>query len=113
MPILRQAVQIARSLPARRRGAKNFGWYYRTVARMEEEAARPPSPPFPEQTLHGRPRVRAFMDIKMGHEDDAATKRIVFELAVRFSVKSLAGASPARQETLLYEVWRGVRALAG
>lgn len=65
--------------PAMARRAKGRGWYYRALARMEEEAGREAEPVFPQPPLHGKKRQRAFLDLSMGGEPAG---RMVFELAV-------------------------------
>ena len=76
--VFRGAVWGVPTAMARR--AKGRGWYYRALARMEEEAGREAEPVFPQPPLHGKKRQRAFMDLSMGGEPAG---RLVLELAVR------------------------------
>eukprot|EP01138_Halocafeteria_seosinensis_P015121 gb/GECG01015434.1/.p1 GENE.gb/GECG01015434.1/~~gb/GECG01015434.1/.p1 ORF type:complete len:234 (+),score=30.98 gb/GECG01015434.1/:1-702(+) len=64
---------------AARRGSKNFGWYQKALRNQEKMNNVTPVKNFPEETLHGKERMKAFMDIRMG--EGATPKRITLRLA--------------------------------
>lgn len=51
---------------AGRRGTKNLDWYTNALAAAEEATTAVDVPVFPSETLHGRKRARAFIDIAFG-----------------------------------------------
>lgn len=79
-----RGVRLFHTTPAACRGTKHLDWWVRARAR----APRTPPRVFPAETLHGRPRRRAFIDFSLGGggapaEGKAAPalSRVVFELA--------------------------------
>lgn len=66
------------------RGTKNLDWYVKAVRKIEYTKKQVVKPVFPVETLHGRKRARAFLDLKVGEDQTGApatVSRVVIELA--------------------------------
>lgn len=61
-----------------RRGARNWGWYYRAKMELENPVDTRPKLDLLQNPVG--PRAKAFLDVKLG---DSQPRRIVVELAVR------------------------------
>lgn len=69
-----------------RRGPKNLGWYQKAIKQKDRITDIAPVRNFPEETLHGKERMKAFMDIRMGEGN--SPRRVTLRLAVSALVVS-------------------------